>query len=233
MTKRSEDDIPIIAIDGPSGSGKGTICRMLARELGWSLLDSGALYRLVGLAAHNHGVSLDNHAALEVLAGHLDVQFRPDSEESAAARIILEGDDVTEQVRSEEVGALASHVGAIAVVRSALLLRQRAFKIRPGLVADGRDMGTVVFPEAQLKVFLTASAGERANRRYQQLKNTRGADSLPRLLADIEARDRRDTERTVAPLRPAADALTVDTTGMSIQAVFQRLLTEVRDRGIV
>ncbi len=119
------------------------------------------------------------------------------------------------------------------VVRSALLVRQRAFKIRPGLVADGRDMGTVVFPEAQLKVFLTASADERASRRYQQLKNTGGAVSLPRLLADIEARDRRDTERSVAPLKPAADALTVDTTGISIQAVFQRLLTEARDRGIV
>ena len=233
MAKRVKEDIPVIAVDGPSGSGKGTICRLLARELGWNLLDSGALYRLVGLAARNHGVSLDNHAALEVLAGHLDVQFRPGNEESAEARIILEGDDVTEQVRSEEVGALASHVAAIGVVRSALLVRQRAFKIRPGLVADGRDMGTVVFPEAQLKVFLTASAGERASRRYQQLKNTGGADSLPRLLADIEARDRRDTERTVAPLKPAADALTVDTTGMSIQAVFQRLLTEARDRGIV
>ena len=125
----------------------------------------------------NHGVSLDNHAALEVLAGHLDVQFRPGNEESAEARIILEGDDVTEQVRSEEVGALASHVAAIGVVRSALLVRQRAFKIRPGLVADGRDMGTVVFPEAQLKVFLTASADERASRRYEQLKNTGGAVS--------------------------------------------------------
>ena len=195
----TEEDIPVIAVDGPSGSGKGTVCRLLARELGWNLLDSGAMYRLVGLAARNHGVRLDNHAALDVLAGHLDVQFRPG--EDTEARVILEGEDVSQLLRTEEVGALASEVAAVPAVRASLLRRQRAFKIRPGLVADGRDMGTVVFPEAQFKVFLTASADERARRRYKQLKDKGEAVSLPRLVADIEARDRRDTERSVAPLR--------------------------------
>jgi CMP/dCMP kinase len=224
--------VPVIAIDGPSGSGKGTVCRLLARELGWNLLDSGALYRLVGLAARNHGVSGDNHEALEVLAAHLDVQFRPgpDAEE---ARVILEGEDVSELVRSEEVGALASEVAAIGGVRAALLMRQRAFRIAPGLVADGRDMGTVVFPEAELKVYLTASADERALRRYKQLKNKGEAVSLPRLVADIEARDRRDTERALAPLRAASDAIMLDTTGLGITAVFERLLAEVRERGLL
>lgn len=226
----AEEDIPVIAVDGPSGSGKGTICRLLARELGWNLLDSGALYRLVGLAARNHGVAFDNHAALEVLAGHLDVQFQPGEDE---ARVILEGEDVSTVVRTEEVGALASRVAAVPEVRASLLLRQRAFRIRPGLVADGRDMGTVVFPDAQFKVFLTASADERAQRRYKQLKDKGEAVSLPRLVADIEARDRRDIERSVAPLRPADDALVVDTTGMGIGEVFALLMAEVKERGMV
>jgi len=224
--------VPVIAIDGPSGSGKGTVCRLLARELGWNLLDSGALYRLVGLAARNHGVSGENHEALEVLAAHLDVQFRPEPD-AEEARVILEGEDVSELVRSEEVGALASEVAAIGGVRAAMLMRQRAFKIGPGLVADGRDMGTVVFPEAELKVYLTASAGERALRRYKQLKNKGEAVSLPRLVADIEARDRRDTERELAPLRAASDAIMLDTTELGIQAVFERLLAEVRERGLL
>lgn len=223
---------PVITIDGPSGSGKGTVCRLLARELGWNLLDSGAMYRLVGLAARNHGVRLDNHAALDVLAGHLDVQFRP-GEDTAEARVILEGEDVSQLLRTEEVGALASEVAAVPAVRASLLRRQRAFKIRPGLVADGRDMGTVVFPEAQFKVFLTASADERARRRYKQLKDKGEAVSLPRLVADIEARDRRDTERSVAPLRAAPDAVTVDTTGMGIQEVFELLMAEVKERGML
>ncbi|HQY69262.1 MAG TPA: (d)CMP kinase [Pseudomonadales bacterium] len=228
----TEEDIPVIAVDGPSGSGKGTVCRLLARELGWNLLDSGAMYRLVGLAARNHGVRLDNHAALDVLAGHLDVQFRP-GEDTAEARVILEGEDVSQLLRTEEVGALASEVAAVPAVRASLLRRQRAFKIRPGLVADGRDMGTVVFPEAQFKVFLTASADERARRRYKQLKDKGEAVSLPRLVADIEARDRRDTERSVAPLRAAPDAVTVDTTGMGIQEVFDLLMAEVKERGML
>jgi len=224
--------IPVIAVDGPSGSGKGTICRLLAHALGWNLLDSGALYRLVGLAARNHGVGFDNHAALEVLAEHLDVQFRT-GRDAAEARVILEGEDVSDLLRSEEVGALASRVAAVPEVRSSLLLRQRAFRIAPGLVADGRDMGTVVFPDAQFKVYLTASAGERAQRRYKQLKDKGEAVSLPRLVADIEARDRRDTERSVAPLRPADDALTVDTTGLGIEEVFALLIAEVKERGML
>ena len=224
--------VPVIAVDGPSGSGKGTICRLLASELGWNLLDSGALYRLVGLAARNHGVSMDNHLALEVLAGHLDVQFLPGRDERGEVRIVLEGEEVTERVRSEEVGALASRVAAVAGVRTSLLARQRAFRASPGLVADGRDMGTVVFPSAELKVFLTASAEERAERRYKQLIDKGDAVSLPRLVANIQARDQRDTERSVSPLRPASDAVIVDTTAMSIPAVLERLLVEVKERGI-
>jgi cytidylate kinase len=224
--------VPVITVDGPSGSGKGTICRLLARELGWRLLDSGALYRLVGLAARNHGVRFDNHPALQVLAGHLDVQFLTGKDQDEDVRVVLEGEEVTELVRSEDVGALASLVAAVPAVRAALLERQRAFRESPGLVADGRDMGTVVFPGAELKVFLTASAGERAERRYKQLIGKGDAVSLPRLVADIEARDRRDIERSVSPLRPAQDAVIVDTTSMSISGVLQRLLAEVRERGI-
>ncbi len=230
--KKQPEEAPVLAVDGPSGSGKGTVCRLLARELGWNLLDSGALYRLVGIAARNHRVGLDNHVALEVLAGHLDVQFLPGAGDDEG-RVILEGEDVGPMLRSEEVGALASEVAAVPAVRSALLTRQRAFRIPPGLVADGRDMGTVVFPDATLKVFLTASVGERAERRYKQLKDKGEAVSLPRLVEDIEARDRRDTERAVAPLRPAPDAVLVDTTGMGITEVFLRLMAEVKERGIV
>lgn len=229
--KRPEPSVPVITVDGPSGSGKGTVCRRLARALGWNLLDSGALYRLVGLAARNHGVDMDNHPALEVLAGHLDVQFEP-AGDGSDIRIILEGEDVTQAVRTEEVGALASLVAAVPAVRDALLGRQRAFRMLPGLVADGRDMGTAVFPEAELKVFLTASAEERAERRYRQLIATGDTVSLPRLVSDIEERDRRDTERAVSPLRPAAGAAVVDTTGVGIEEVFERLMRMARDRGL-
>lgn len=227
---RAGSPVPVIAVDGPSGSGKGTLCRLIAGHLGWNLLDSGALYRLVGLAARNHGLQFDNHAALEVMAGHLDVQFLPGGGDEG--RIVLEGDDVTDLVRSEEVGALASRVAAIPPVRSALLGRQRAFRVAPGLVADGRDMGTVVFPDAELKVFLTASAAERAGRRYRQLIGRGSAVSLPRLVADIEARDRRDTERAVSPLRAAPDAIVLDTTGLAIAEVFERLMACARERGL-
>lgn len=222
--------VPVIAVDGPSGSGKGTLCRLIAGHFGWNLLDSGALYRLVGLAARNHGLQFDNHAALEVMAGHLDVQFLPGGGDEG--RIVLEGDDVTDLVRSEEVGALASRVAALPPVRAALLGRQRAFRVAPGLVADGRDMGTVVFPDAELKVFLTASAAERAGRRYRQLIGRGSAVSLPRLVADIEARDRRDIERAVSPLRAAPDAVVLDTTGLAIAEVFERLLACARARGL-
>jgi cytidylate kinase len=223
--KQRQPSVPVITVDGPSGSGKGTVCRLLARSLGWNLLDSGALYRLVGLAARNHGVDMDNHPALEVLAGHLDVQFQTGGDEGDL-RIVLEGEDVTQSVRTEEVGALASRVAAVGAVRDALL------RVLPGLVADGRDMGTVVFPDAELKVFLTASAEERAARRYRQLIATGDAVSLPRLVSDIEARDRRDTERVVSPLRPAADAAELDTTGMGITEVFDHLMRFARERGL-
>ena len=183
---------PVITIDGPSGSGKGTVAGILAKRLGWNLLDSGALYRLLAFAAGNHGVALDNEALLEKLAAHLDVQF-VGATDGKPARIILEGDEVTHAIRSEAVAAGASKVAALPAVRDALLQRQRAFQEFPGLVADGRDMGTVVFPDAPLKVFLTASAEERARRRYLQLKAKGDDVSLSGLLDEIRARDERDT----------------------------------------
>lgn len=228
---QAEPELPVvITIDGPSGSGKGTLAQLLARQLGWHLLDSGALYRLVALAAANHRVALDNEASLAVLAGHLDVQFRNSGE--GGVSVVLEGEDVTDVLRTEETGAGASRVAAFPGVRSALLERQRAFREAPGLVADGRDMGTVVFPDAPLKVFLTASAEERANRRYQQLKAKGGSVSLADLLEDIRARDERDTQRAVAPLRAATDAIVIDSTGMSIQDVFAQVVAEVKRRAL-
>jgi len=223
--------IPIITVDGPSGSGKGTLCRLLARQFGWHLLDSGALYRVVAIAAENHGVSFADQQAMEVIAAHLDVQFEAGDNESAGARIVLEGDDVTDMVRSEITGAKASEVAVIPVVRNALLQRQRAFKRQPGLVADGRDMGTVVFPESPLKIFLTATPEERAQRRYLQLKEKSENVTLSRLISDVSARDKRDTERAIAPLKAAEDAISVDTTGIGIDEVFQRVLQEAEKVG--
>ncbi|MGI1669207.1 MAG: (d)CMP kinase [Neptuniibacter sp.] len=222
--------VPVITVDGPSGSGKGTICQLLSRELGWGLLDSGALYRLVGLAAKHHGVELDNQEALVVLAAHLDVQFI--AREDDSVQIILEGEEVTDVIRTETVGKDASIVAALPEVREALLGRQRAFAELPGLIADGRDMGTVVFPEAGLKVYLDASADERAVRRYNQLIN-KGLDaSLQAILEDIQARDDRDMNRAVAPLKPAADAVILDTTKMSIEEVLAAVLDEARHKGL-
>lgn len=216
----------VIAIDGPSGSGKGTLAGLLAARLGWQLLDSGALYRLLAYAAGKHGIALDNEAALAMLAANLDVQF-------VAGGIILEGESVTERIRNEQVGAGASQVAALPAVRDALLQRQRAFREAPGLVADGRDMGTVVFPDAPLKIFLTASAEERARRRYLQLK-AKGEDvSLPSLLEEIQARDARDMNRAVAPLKPAVDAIQLDSTEMSIEEVLERILQEAAQRDLL
>lgn len=217
---------PVIAIDGPSGSGKGTVCALLAKQLGWNLLDSGALYRLLAFAAGNHGIDLTNEEALKQLAAHLDVQF-------IDKRIVLEGEEVTDAIRNEQVGAGASMVASLPAVREALLQRQRAFQEAPGLVADGRDMGTVVFPGAPLKVFLTASAEERARRRYLQLKAKGDDVNLASLLDEIRARDERDTQRTVAPLKPAADAILLDSTELSIEQVLERILREVADRDLV
>ena len=222
---------PVITIAGPSGSGKGTVAGILAKRLGWNLLDSGALYRLLAFAAGNHGVALDNEALLEKLAAHLDVQFIG-ATDGKPARIILEGDDVTHAIRSETVAAGASKVAALPAVRDALLQRQRAFLEFPGLVADGRDMGTVVFPDAPLKVFLTASAEERARRRYLQLKAKGDDVSLSGLLDEIRARDERDTQRAIAPLKPAADAIQLDSTELSIEQVLERIMSEIALRDI-
>ena len=212
----------VLTIDGPSGSGKGTIARQVADRLGWHLLDSGALYRLVALDAGKQGIQYDDARALAELAASLDVAFLVD--ENGDERIMLSGEDVSAAVRSEEVGIGASSVAVIPAVREALLGRQRAFRQPPGLVADGRDMGTQVFADAALKVFLTASAEERAKRRHKQLKD-KGIDvSLAAVSRDIVDRDRRDSERSVAPLRPAEDARLLDSTGKPIEEVTQTIL---------
>ncbi len=223
---------PVVAIDGPSGSGKGTVCSRLARQLGWHLLDSGALYRLLALAATRHGIALDNEAALETLAANLDVQFVAAVEGLHGQRILLEGEEVGDELRTEQAGAGASQVAALPAVRSALLQRQRDFRVAPGLVADGRDMGTVVFSDAPLKVVLTASAEERARRRYLQLKDRVPGVTLSSLLEEIRVRDERDTQRAVAPLKPAHDALLLDSTALSIEQVLERILAEVAARGL-
>ncbi len=220
MTPAAE--VPVVTIDGPSGSGKGTIARRVAASLGWHLLDSGALYRLVALAAEHRGVALGDAEALAGIAAGLDVRF--DSDAAGGERIWLDGEQVTAEIRAEETGKGASAVAVFAPVRAALLDLQRGFRRPPGLVADGRDMGTQVFRDASLKVFLTASAEERARRRHKQLKD-KGIDvSLAALSRDIEDRDRRDSERPVAPLCPAEDARMLDSSGRSIEAVTQTVL---------
>jgi CMP/dCMP kinase len=213
---------PIITIDGPSGSGKGTISRAVARYAGWHLLDIGALYRLVALAGVLGGVAPDDPEGHARLAGTMDVVFGIDPR--GGELVTLSGRDVTADIRSETAGQGASRVAAWPVVRTALLERQRAFAAPPGLVADGRDMGTVVFPQADLKIFLTASPEERAQRRYKQLKDKGSGVSLAGLSREITERDLRDSTRTVAPLRPAPDARTIDSTGLSIEAVVARVL---------
>jgi cytidylate kinase len=218
---------PVIAIDGPSGSGKGTIARQVATVLGWHLLDSGALYRLVALAATRRGIALDQTGSLAELAANLDVRFGADEE--GEQLIWLDGEPVSNELRTEEAGRGASTVAALQPVRDALLGLQRGFRKSPGLVADGRDMGTHVFPDAELKVYLTASAEERARRRHKQLKD-KGIDvSLAALSRDIEDRDRRDSERSVAPLRPAEDARILDSSNQSIEAVTNTVLDWARE----
>jgi cytidylate kinase len=219
--------VPVVAIDGPSGSGKGTISQWLAGKLDWHLLDSGALYRLVALAGQKAGADLNATAAMTAIAEQLDIAFRLVPGEEGVSTF-LQGEDVSLMLRTEECGRAASVVAAIPAVRTALLHRQRAFRRAPGLVADGRDMGTVVFPDAEVKIFLTASAEERAQRRYKQLNKKGIGANLTDLLRDIVDRDQRDRERAVSPLKPAEDALMLDTTGMSVDEVCKRVYAAVR-----
>jgi len=217
----STSEVPVIAIDGPGGAGKGTVARAVADHLGWHFLDSGALYRLLALNALEKNSDLDNEAALADQVRVLDVKFGTGS---ATERVLLGGRDVTEAIRSEACGKAASRVAAMPAVRAALADRQRTFRKSPGLVADGRDMGSVIFTDAALKIFLTASVEERARRRHKQLKD-KGIDvSLPALSKDMADRDRRDVERSVAPLRACADARMLDTTSMCIEDVVSMVL---------
>jgi CMP/dCMP kinase len=220
--------VPVIAIDGPSGSGKGTIARRVATKLGFHLLDSGALYRLVALAGSRQGVRPDDAEGHAEVARRLDVEFAVD--EAGDERILLGGEDVTRAIRTETAGAEASRVAAMPPVRSALLDRQHAFARPPGLVADGRDMGTVVFPQAPLKIYLTASADERARRRHKQLKDKGLTVNIAGLSQEIRERDLRDSSRSVAPLRPAEDAVILDSTGLTIEQVVEQVLGLARSR---
>lgn len=216
----SMSDIPVLTIDGPSGSGKGTLAQRMAEKLGWHYLDSGAIYRVLAQAALKHQIDLTDETALASIAGLLDVQFVL---KDGQLQVVLEDEDVSLLIRSEQAGNAASKVAAFPAVRSALLQRQRDFCQPPGLVTDGRDMGTVVFPDAPYKVFLTASAEVRAERRYKQLKE-KGIDSnLSDLVAEISERDERDTQREVAPLRPADDAVILDSTQLGIEAVLEKV----------
>ena len=224
--------IPVLTIDGPSGSGKGTIVQHVAQKLGWHVLDSGALYRLVGFGSQNNQLSFENEDEIANYAAHLDVEFKlvnTDSDKSDGGvaqelQIILEGKRVGAELRTEETGKLASVVAAMPKVREALFQRQRDFRQNPGLVADGRDMGTAIFPDAKAKIFLTASAEERAQRRYKQLKSKGIDGNLAALLRDINERDERDSSRSASPLKPADDAVQIDTSDLSIEQVVEQVV---------
>lgn len=222
--------VKIITVDGPSGSGKGTVSRILAKKLGFHYLDSGALYRLLGLAAVRHGIDVELNSDLTHVAENMDVRF--EALTNGHNRVLLEGEDVTQELRTEETGALASKVAAIPSVRKALLARQKQFAKAPGLIADGRDMGTKVFPEAQLKIFLTASIEERASRRYKQLLEQGENVSLRALVEQVRSRDERDMNREASPLSIATDAIEVDTSDLSIQEAVDKLLNLAILRGI-
>ena len=221
-------DVPVITIDGPSGAGKGTVAHMLAKRLGWHLLDSGSLYRVTAFGCEHDGVDLADEGRVADVARHLPVRFEQSSE--GEVLVFYRDVDASRAIRTEEGGRGASRVGAMPRVREALLQRQRDFARPPGLVADGRDMGTVVFPDAALKFFLTASPEERARRRYKQLKAKGESVSLPRLLRDIEERDERDSSRSVSPLLPADDAIVIDSTATPIDAVFAKVMADVTAR---
>lgn len=218
---------PVITIDGPSGAGKGTLSKAMAESLQWHLLDSGAIYRVLALAALHHQVDIESEEALVPIAAHLDVRFLSIEGE---IQVILEGEDVTGEIRTQEVSNTASRVAAFPRVREALLRRQRAFREGPGLIADGRDMGTVVFPEAPVKIFLDADAEERAHRRMLQLQEKGFGVNFDRLLSEIKERDARDRNRAVAPLVPATDALVLDSTSMSIEQVIEKALDYARQK---
>jgi cytidylate kinase len=219
--------VPVLTIDGPSGSGKGTISALVAERLGWRLLDSGALYRAVGYAAGMAGLDLSDVDAMARCAQGTKIQFRAASD-GGPTRVVVNGHDATDELRTETAGAAASAIASMPPVREALVALQWGFRRAPGLVADGRDMGTVIFPDAPFKVFLTASAAERAKRRYKQLKEKGLSVTLSGLQREIEARDHRDASRLIAPLKPAEDALLVDTTGMGIADVVAKVLAVVR-----
>ncbi|TAM59373.1 MAG: (d)CMP kinase [Rhodanobacter sp.] len=219
--------VPVLTIDGPSGSGKGTISALVAEHLGWHLLDSGALYRAVGYAAGMAGLDLSDVEAVTRCARGISIKFRAAGKDGGV-RVIVNGHDATDELRTETAGAAASAIAAMPPVREALVALQLGFRKPPGLVADGRDMGTVIFPDAAFKVFLTASAAERAKRRYKQLKEKGLSVTLAGLQREIEARDNRDASRAVAPLKPAEDALLVDTTGVGIDDVVAKVLAVVQ-----
>ena len=221
--------IPVITIDGPSGSGKGTIAQLLAKELKWHFLDSGMLYRAVGWAALLRKIDVSNHAALQQLVNDLNLHMTI-AEIGDEAKILVDQQDITDDIRSEACGQMASITSAIPLVRAALLERQRQFRQTPGLVTDGRDMGTVVFPDAVIKFYLTASVDERANRRYTQLKRKGKHVSLPDILRELRARDERDANRAIAPAKPADDVILVDTTSLDVNGAFQTVLQHVKKR---
>lgn len=221
-------DLPVvITIDGPSGAGKGTLSQMLASYTGYHLLDSGALYRLVALAALNSGVDLNDEPLVAQIAAALDVVFKVSGNRTT---ILLAGRDATSAIRQESVSMAASQIAAYPAVRAALLERQREFAVLPGLIADGRDMGTTVFPAAQTKLFLTASAEARAERRYKQLVAKGDPVEMASLIKDIQERDERDSNRAVSPLRPAEDAIVIDSTSMTIEQVFAEMLAAIGRR---
>jgi len=222
-------NVPVITVDGPGGSGKGTIAMQLARNLGWHFLDSGALYRLVAVAAIDRHLEAEEEAALGHVAENLDVDFGISSEGMV---ILLDGNTITGRLRSEAVSVFASKIATFPVVRRALVHRQRAFRKPPGLVADGRDMGTVIFPDAKLKIFLTATAEARAERRYKQLKEKGESVNLTRLFQDIKMRDERDSTRAISPLRPAKDAHVIDSTELSIDEVL-RIIQDLLDKTVI
>ena len=219
---------PVITVDGPSGAGKGTLSQRLAQELNWHFLDSGALYRLTALSAQNHGVALEQAQDLAKVAAHLDIEF-----DTASGRVLLEMDDVTKALRSEQTGAMASRVAAYPEVRQALVERQRAFRRAPGLIADGRDMGTVIFPDAPLKIFLTASAEQRARRRYDQLEALGQWVDFDSVLSEVQARDERDQNRSHSPLIPANNAHILDSSHLNIEEVLEAVMAMVAERNLM